>query len=699
MNWARGLGVVLVCAACAHPPPPAPPPPPPKLVEVRPRAPRPPPPAEWFWTPIVADVHAPPRKPLALPVPEAAIVKSDAVWSALSPEAKEKLRSTGAIVNASESDVLPKSATSLGAFYTELADQKAAELVTVDALFAVTRLGLELALAQAEEQLAPLLETLLSRLEKRLAAEQKGVGATLADAYRIARGIVAVAGSGKPPPDLAAAVNAERALIEAHAVSATSPVLGFPIDYTRFAVPSASGRPAAFRSLAWLGSVPLPLVARAEQPGALLDVAQARTTTRTAMLLARLVDADIDAESSALYTRIKRFLAFAWGAPDDLTLSEIDDIGTKAEVDLTKPDHILDVAKVDKVRLGAMRAHAPVIYDGPGGAGRSVRIFGGHASPDSIALTSLLGPRVGMAQEGAPPSLQREGVRVVPTTLDVASWLGATGAKAALHETRADAFAEFDAAMNKLTEARDLDAFHSSIYESLLASAGALATSEAEPGTPARLESVLTAWTMVHHVDQPFARAKPKPLAARTPAESSVPVLVENAPETIARLLATVRQTKAGFEALGVLSPDSPLPALDELLKIALTAAEHRANDEPLAPADHAKIATLPARLAAIEDDTGTDTHAITSVVAADPPSRRVLVTATGRIEPIVELTRDIGREEPLLVVGAHLAHHEIVTDAGDAPNDAAWRGKVATASRAAYTAAFRITPPSRGSP
>src|SRR6185295_2250727 len=126
-------------------------------------------------------------------------------------------------------------------------------------LFGAARVGLELALAQVEEQLAPALDALIARLDQRLAAEQKGVGPTLADAYRIARGIIAVAGTVKPPPELAAAVSAERSLIEAHAVTATSPVLGFPIDYTRFAPPSAAGRPGAFRALAWFGSAALPL--------------------------------------------------------------------------------------------------------------------------------------------------------------------------------------------------------------------------------------------------------------------------------------------------------------------------------------------------------------------------------------------------------------------------------------------------------
>lgn len=716
MGWVRGLSVQMravlfggalsvAASACGHAAPPPPVAPPPRLPEAKPRAPRPPAPAEWYWQPVAADIHTAPRKALTLPVPEASIVKNDAAWNALSADAKTKLRTYGVVVNGNDSEVLTKSATSLGAFYTEMSEAKEPGkdakdaagktplLITVDALFAATRLGLELSLAQAEELLAPALDALLSRLEKRLAAEQKGVGATLSEAYRLARGIIAVAGNGKPPPDLAAAVNAERALIDAHAVTATSPVLGFPIDYTRFAVPSASGRPASFRALAWLGSVPLPLVARAEQPGAPLDVSQARMTTRAAMILARLVDAEIDAESNALYTRIGRFLAFAWGTSDDLTLAQLDELGTKAGVDLTKPEHIIDVAKVDKIRFGAMKTRAPLIYDGPGGMGRTARVFGGHASPDSIALTTLLGAHVGAAQEGAPPSIQREGLRVVPSTLDIGAWLGAPGAKAALKETRADAFADFDAALNKLTDERDIDAFHSSIYESLVAATGALAA-EAEPGPPSRLESMLSAWTITHHIDQPFAHAKPNALRTSAPAESATPILVENAPETIARLLATVRQTKRGFEAQGF--PVDSLTAIDDLLRIALTGAEHRANDVALSSEEKAKIATLPARIAALEEDTGTDTHAIASVVATDPPSRRVLITAIGRIEPLYELTRDIGRDEPILVVGPHFAHHEIVTDAGEAPTDAAWRGKVVTASRASYTAGFRVLPPSR---
>src|SRR5688500_2274705 len=151
MERVRVLGVALVCTGCAHAPPLKPPaPPPPRLPDVRARAPRPPPPAERYWQPIDPDAHTRPRKRLSLPVEESWIRKNDAVWKALSADAKEKLRTTGAVVMGSEVEPIPKNATSFGAFYTELSEsgptRTAAQLVTIDALFATTRIGLEIAL-------------------------------------------------------------------------------------------------------------------------------------------------------------------------------------------------------------------------------------------------------------------------------------------------------------------------------------------------------------------------------------------------------------------------------------------------------------------------------------------------------------------------------------------------------------------------
>jgi hypothetical protein len=652
------------------------------LPEPKKRGPRPPPPAEWFWQNV--DATGPARKPMPLPVAEAAIVKTAGaakLWTDLPPEGRERLKTDGVVVVGSETEPAPKSALSFGAFYTDLGEQRVPMLLTLDALFAVARLGVESALAQAEEDLAATVEQLLTRLDQRLAAESKGANATLSEAYRVARGLVGTARalSGAPPAaDIAPLVNAEKALVEGHAAVALSPVLGLPIDYSRFVVPSAAGRPGTFRALSWLGSAPFPLLSHVEAPGSPLDTAQTRTATRATMLIARLCDVDIDPQSNALYTKIARYLAFVWGPSDDLTLFDLDDVGTKAGVDLTKPEHIIDVAKVDKVRLGTAAVRAPLIYDGT--LGRTARVFGGHASPDAVALEALLS--AGPAQEAAPPSVQRDGRRVVPSTLDIAVWLGAPGARAALRETHTDAFEQYESALAKLLEARAADdgdsSFHSSVYGSLLAAVGAPYENGSPGADRARIESLLTAWTEVRHIDQPFARPKyaQTPHELKSPANPPV-VLVEDAPEAIARLIGAIQQARRGLEAIMKLSS----PTLAETEDILRTAAKGEAT-------------MLPARIAKLEEDTGGDTALIASVVTADPPSRRVLATATGRIEPILVLTREVGKDEPVLVAGAHIAHHELVSDAGESPTDATWRAKAAGAARGSFTTAFRLPPP-----
>ncbi|MBX3228964.1 MAG: DUF3160 domain-containing protein [Labilithrix sp.] len=710
----RALVLTALCAAaCARPPaPPVSPAPPPKLPVVRVRAPRPPAPAEWFWTPIEPHLHVEPRRPLALPVAEAAIARTDGaakIWNDLPPEARERVRKNGGLVVGSEGDSLSKGELSFGAFYNDLAERKVPQIVTFDALVAATRLGLESALAQVEDELAPALVSLLTRLESRLESEKKGVGTTLAEAYRIARGAVLVARvladpktdakvEPKLPADLAVAVAAEKALIEAHGVVSTSPILGVPMDYTRFVVPSAAARAGTFRALAWLGGASFALAARTEHAGAAFDVAEARTATRAAMLLARLCNADVDAATNALYTRIGRYLSFVWGASDDLTLLELDDIGTKAGVDLTKPEHIRDVAKVDRVRAGALAARGPAIYDGPAGVGRTARVFGGHASPDARAISALLGASIGKAEAEAPPSSHRDGVRVIPSTLDVGCWLDAPDCRGAIHEMRADAFEQWSNVSARLRETRsETDAtepWHATVYGSLLAAvaAHAVASHDMTLGR-VRLEQTLSSWTTIRHLDAPLSRAKPRPRSSATPAaNTTVPIYVEAEPESIALLAGAVQQARRGLEAITGLK-GSALDDVDELLLIALKAAENLVNDD--AAVD---VSSLPARIAKLEEDYG-DVGPIAVVVSSDPPSRRLLASATGRIEPLVRLVRDSGKEEPILVVGAHVAQHEIVTDAGEAPTDATWRWKVASAVRGSWVAPVRFVPPGRVSP
>ncbi len=537
-----------------------------------------------------------------------------------------------------------------------------------------------------------------------------------------------------PTADLATVVAEERGHIEGHAGVSASPLLGVALDYSRFAVPSAAMRPGLFRALAWLGAAPLTLVARSEASGSPASVAQARMNTRAAMLLARLCTRDVDAPLHTMYTRMLRLLAFVWGPPDDLSLTELDEIATSAGIDLTRPENIANVTRVDKVRGRAMVGRAPAAYDGSGGRGRagvSVRVFGGHASADSLVMQALVGVPVGLAQESAaaaPVDRLRNGRRVLPSTLDVVAWLGAREARTLLRESHDDAFDGYDAALASLQRTRPSDqgtALHASVYGSLVDSligwANAADTMTTARKTPSvervRVESMLTAWTLVRHVGQVLSRPYATPRAGATELRVSgapLHVFVEPMPEVVARLVAAVRQSRRGLETLGPLTPASTatLVEIEDILRAALRGAERHASDEALSAEETAALASLPARLARVEEESG-DRGPVVAVVYADPTSRRLLATATGRIEPVLMLAREANKEEALLVVGAHVAHHELVEGFEHAPGvlhavrpaltDASWRERLKSTppTRPAWVSSFRAvsSPPTIPAP
>jgi hypothetical protein len=116
-------------------------------------------------------------------------------------------------------------------------------------------------------------------------------------------------------------------------------------------------------------------------------------------------------------------------------------------------------------------------------------------------------------------------------------------------------------------------------------------------------------------------------------------------------------------------------------------------------------LASFPARVAAYEE------HALTNgpiavVVHADPTAHRVLVSATGAIEPVYLVVRDPSKDGVVLAVGAHQSHHELVDDRRTHPTaatDAGWRARLKAKSapnetgRASWVSSFRLEPKEAG--
>ena len=716
MTRGTALAALVALAACTRPQPSRPPVAAAATsVPSSKRSPRPPPPPGSFWELVEIDLGATPG--ITVPLTDKSIARVEGatrLWDEIGEEARARVRASGVVVLGA--GPIPPSSGTVGDFYMALREQRLPYVVTIDALFIAVHAVLERALAEVEEDcVEPALDTFLARVGSRLDVDRTIAGADLAPAYRTARGVIAVARAFlgyAPPADLADAVRTERTRIESRAATAPSAVVGVPIDYGRFVVPSSASKPGMYRALAWLASAPLAVAAKSEEQGSVIDVTTARTNARAAMLLARLVDRDVDPIGHETYARVSRILAFLWGAPDDVSLGEIVGVASSAGLDIARTEDIANVVRVDRVRAKMRAGHAPALWDGgipAGRAGLSVRVFGGNAAADSVVLASFTGPRVGRAREDAPKDRVRFGTRALPSALDLAAWLGSPQARPVLREAKLDAFDAYDATLTKVLTTRpdsEATALHASVHGSLVDALLAWAASETPP-TPGplaarvRVESLLGSWTLVRHLAQPLGRPRasrpvqPRELKVRG---AALPSFIEAEPHVIARLLAIVRQTQKGLSTLGPLPAKSPaqsaLAELEDVLWLAMRVSSRAAADKPLQAEDEALLASLPARLANLEADAPDEPGPVLVPVHADPISGVMLVSATGAIEPVLQVVREPGTSRSILAVGAHTTHREMVerTRGGMEPTDGAWRArlKAEPPPPSSWTASFR---------
>jgi hypothetical protein len=643
---------------------------------------------------------------------------------------------------------LPRTGASSGArfgeSYAALAAADVPYLVTLDALFWVAHVARDRALAAAEDGvLVPALETILRRLEARLEVESKDAPADLAQAYPLARGVISVARAllsppYHPPVDLAHAVGQEQHLIAAHAGQAVSPLMGVTIDYSqivaRGAADASATRAAYAKAVAWLAAAPFALVARSEVPGAELSVSGARAHARAALLVARLIVFEIDAEAAYAGRRWTTLAEFAGGKSDDISLRELLDAATAVGIDVRQARSFVDVVKIDKLRHALLQARPAHLDDGAAIAGAivrppppkdgtsdflrpatSIRLLPSRTAPDAEVMQALVYPSVGKltAKETPPPSA-RDGVRALPRALDVAVWLGSSEAAAAIHQAGDDAYERYADTLTELEARRPTPAArHASMYASSLdALSTYLARSEGDPALAAagdplwrqrKLESALAAWVMVRHDALAFARfplaTTASGVAASAPASSSAPVFVEPHPEAIGALLALVRQTSRGLRSIAQVPDGSPaIPILDaseKLLADALDAARRQASDEPLSAEERAAMSTFPARLAALEQALvgchGADAS-MAFDVHTDGPAGRVLIEATGDLDDLYAVVREPGSGRAVLAVGSVATHYELTSPIGERPSDVVWRARLHAATppeRAAFTRGY----------
>ncbi len=702
------LGAALValaaCAVDARPPRPPPrppvfaaaPPPSPKMVAVD----------GSYYVPVDANVKVV-IPPSDLPLSDDQIARLEGAegrW-ARSPElARERVRRGGFAV------LTGNGRPRLGELYVALRDARVPFVITMDAMIQVAHFAIDRMLAEAESKtMTPALMALLTRVGRRLDAESAKVTTDLDVAYDAARGLVGVGRAlvdptWEPAPDLAQAISADvRAVANGGASVQVSASLGVPIDFALLAPQGALAagdtQLGAYRAAAWLGAAPLALASRADAEGGTGDVYQARSRTRAALLLARLLQPDVDPTAAEAFDAIARPLALLRGPSDDLSPRELLALAKVAKVDVRSVEAVQNVSRIDKVRRAATRARQARILDGVPGV--QVRLLGGAAAPDAEVLQAFVGSAAA--------------AHTLPGGLDLATWLGASEARSIVREVEPDESPEYDAVLAAQLQRRppEADRHGSLVWTGLGALSSYLGASTADGALPAastwawrrrKVEVALGGWATLRHDAVPFSRLpSPKSLPAAPPTSKVAPAIgfVEPHPDAIARLVALVEQAARGLVAVGAIerppAGSVALLALD-LLRACLAVALREANDEPLEAEQAQALAEMPGRLlefeARLAPSRGGDRTLVAGVHEDRSGALRVVEVATGVVDEMFLVVREPRTGRLVLTVGASLAAHEWI-EPGPPITDSAYRARLGARPllRASWTSPYVVGP------
>jgi hypothetical protein len=592
-----------------------------------------------------------------LPIDEADLIREEGaapLFAALSRKDKASLLRDGFVIVSS-----PRVRNHMGAFYTDLEEGNVPVIITIDALGELTNLAISVAISESSEHAEqPLILDLLARVESHLVAERRGAPSNLIAPYREALGFVAVARAlGNPtyvpPADVSDVVAREKIAIASRAKIEKSALFGVPVDYRVFPPdPSLQMR-------AWLALAPF-AVGAGDEVSPRLDIAKVRIATAAALLLARATDSRVDKQASADLDKMLAIEAFLAGSGDDTDLRALATLAPAAKIDLTDGTTIANVVRIDKLRVAVRNGAKPKLLDGEV-CGPSIRFFPRAAPLDGVAMQNLVAPSVPL--------------RAMPSALDVAVWLGSDEALSKISTRGDNKLAGYSRALSALFLTRPGDR-HSSIYASTLdvvgsmlapsVSRNALAASRTAGFRGAELDSALSAWTAFRAdfsgVHAPLAAAPPSP--SPTPNLKPTLVYVEPEIEAIGNLMAVVRQTSRGLDALGAIAPTSPAHAVltdvDELLTNAFEVALLAANDEGPTTSQRATLAALPAWMDSLE--TAMMSQTIRSIVVhRNQQDGSTLRESTSAIQTIFLALREARTKRLVLAVGAHVPHAESI--------------------------------------
>jgi hypothetical protein len=486
-------------------------------------------------------------------------------------------------------------------------------------------------------------------------------------------------------------VDEELALIDAHEGFMTSPILGYPEDYSQY-VPRGHYsknelRQRYFKTMMWYGRINFRLKERDETLSALL-IAQA------------LANTEIEGEpASTIWERIYEPTSFLVGVSDDLDIYDYHPLIEEVYGSLgNDPTIFADEGKLDLFIDAAKELPPPQInsmwvwiWEDRDEATQGFRFMGQRFVIDAYIFQQMIFRNVGTLDDP----------RMLPKGLDIFSAMGSQEAYSILQEMDETHYLNFDEQMSKVQSeiaALQTDSWTQNLYWAWLYSFQPLIEVKGE-SYPAfmrhqawvrkDLHTALGSWTELKHDTILYAKQAYAELGGVFE-EPEVKGYVEPNPEAFARLAALTTMTIEGLEARGLLDGSevmwetkSNLQRLELLLSQLSAIAEKQLTGTPLTQEEQDVILYYGGLLenltiAAADQDEAEgrafledEEAAVVADVATDPMGY-VLEEGVGRIFEIYVVAEIEG--QLVLTKGGVFSYYEFPWPMSDRLTDEAWR-------------------------
>ena len=451
--------------------------------------------------------------------------------------------------------VVPDNALQMFMLYEDYTDSEAAaNFITVDSLLQAWHVFFGYALRSVESEhltrlAAEMTELLLADAGEMLQQASEGPAEVAAHANLayLAVALRLLDPSAATPEPVAALVEQELALIDAHASRAQSPIMGTTVHYTQFIPRGHYTRSEElsryFRAMMWYGLLGFELETDDQEIN--------RSHTLQALLLTRILRENLQARQA--HARLNDPVEFFVGAADDLGYEQYLPIATSVFGEALPLEDLAAEGRVDEfIARARMELPTPGIAplfhaadaDGdyaaePQVQGRQFRLLGQRFIPDSWVLQQLVSPLVGE------PGLTT--ARDVPMGLDVMAALGSARAREILVEQyNQDRFTNYLTQLDTVTATLDATGeatWRSNLYWGWLYSLRPLLEPKGE-GYPTfmhaeewldkQLNTSLASWAELRHDTILYAKQSGAQMGAF---ETAAPQgYVEPYPEVFARL-------------------------------------------------------------------------------------------------------------------------------------------------------------------